>query len=104
MEALNFAHISEYKTLHGYLHNRAFLGNYKSRFHCVPNCNRPGCKEKGMQVPVSLIDLIGAAAQWTAKAKISAPLKKREIKNFLTYHYVVIYYPPNDWGLHPRKN
>jgi Fe-S-cluster containining protein len=44
-----------------YLRNRAYLASYKSDFHCDPACTRPGCKNQDLQVPVSIIDLVGAA-------------------------------------------
>jgi Fe-S-cluster containining protein len=47
--------------LAAYLHNRAYLATYKSDFLCDPTCTRPGCKNIDLQVPVSIIDLVGAA-------------------------------------------
>ena len=47
--------------LAAYLRNRADLASYKSDFHCDPTCTRPGCKNQDLQVPVSIIDLVGAA-------------------------------------------
>ena len=44
-----------------YLRNRAHLASYKSDFLCDPTCTRPGCKNLDLQVPVSLIDVVGAA-------------------------------------------
>jgi Fe-S-cluster containining protein len=44
-----------------YLRNRADLASYKSDFHCDPTCTRPGCKNIDLQIPVSIIDLVGAA-------------------------------------------
>ena len=47
--------------LTAYLRNRADLASYKSDFHCDPTCTRPGCKNQDLQIPVSIIDLLGAA-------------------------------------------
>jgi Fe-S-cluster containining protein len=47
--------------LAAYLRNRADLASYKSDFYCDPTCTRPGCKNQDLQVPVSIIDLLGAA-------------------------------------------
>lgn len=44
-----------------YLRNRAHLASYKSDFNCDHACTRPGCKNQDLQVPVSIIDLMGAA-------------------------------------------
>jgi Fe-S-cluster containining protein len=44
-----------------YLRNRAHLASYKSDFNCDPACTRPGCKNQDLQVPVSIIDLLGSA-------------------------------------------
>lgn len=44
-----------------YFRTRAHLANYKSEFLCDPACTRPGCKNQDLQVPVTLVDLIGAA-------------------------------------------
>jgi Fe-S-cluster containining protein len=44
-----------------YSSTRAHLATFESGFHCDPACTRPGCKNQDLQVPVSLIDLIGAA-------------------------------------------
>jgi Fe-S-cluster containining protein len=44
-----------------YLRQRADLASYKSDFHCDPACTRPGCKHQDLQIPVSIIDLLGAA-------------------------------------------
>ena len=44
-----------------YLRHRADLASYKSDFHCDPACTRPGCKNQDLQIPVSIIDLLGAA-------------------------------------------
>lgn len=47
--------------LAAYLRRRAHLAGYQSDFHCDPACTRPGCKNHDLQVPVSLVDLLGAA-------------------------------------------
>jgi Fe-S-cluster containining protein len=47
--------------LSDYLHTRARLASQDSNFHCDPACLRPGCKNQDLQVPVSLIDLLGVA-------------------------------------------
>jgi Fe-S-cluster containining protein len=44
-----------------YLRNRAYLASFQSDFHCDSTCTRPGCKNQDLQVPVSIIDLVGAA-------------------------------------------
>jgi Fe-S-cluster containining protein len=44
-----------------YLHTRARLASLDSDFQCDPACARPGCKNQDMQVPVSLVDLLGTA-------------------------------------------
>lgn len=47
--------------LAAYFSTRAHLASYQSAFHCDPACTRPGCKNQDLQVPVNLIDLLGAA-------------------------------------------
>jgi Fe-S-cluster containining protein len=47
--------------LNDYLHHRASLASQHSDFQCDPACARPGCKNLDMQVPVSLVDLLGAS-------------------------------------------
>ena len=47
--------------LAAYLRRRADLGASKSAFHCDPACTRPGCKHPDLQIPVSIVDLLGAA-------------------------------------------
>ncbi len=44
-----------------YLRHRASLASQDSDFHCDPACDRPGCKNPDLQIPVSLIDLLGAS-------------------------------------------
>jgi Fe-S-cluster containining protein len=48
--------------LAAYLRHRAHLASYKSDFSCDPACTRPGCKNQDLQVPASIIDLLGAAS------------------------------------------
>ena len=47
--------------LSGYVSRRARLASEASDFQCDPDCTRPGCKSPDLQVPVSLVDLLGAA-------------------------------------------
>jgi Fe-S-cluster containining protein len=47
--------------LRGYWRRRAHLASEASDFQCDPDCTRPGCKSSDLQVPVSLVDLLGAA-------------------------------------------
>jgi Fe-S-cluster containining protein len=47
--------------LAAYLGARGQLASYASDFRCDPACARPGCKDQDLQVPVSLVDLTGAA-------------------------------------------
>lgn len=47
--------------LTAYFRSRAHLASYESDFHCDPACARPGCKNQNLQVPVSIVDLVGAA-------------------------------------------
>jgi Fe-S-cluster containining protein len=47
--------------LDDYLHTRARLAAQDSDFQCDPACARPGCKNQDLQIPVSLVDLLGAA-------------------------------------------
>lgn len=44
-----------------YLRTRARLASQNSDFHCDSACARPGCKNLDLQIPVSLVDLWGAA-------------------------------------------
>lgn len=53
-----------------YLRLRADLASDKSEFHCDPACTRPGCKNQDLQIPVSIIDLLGAA--WFRDTPVSA--------------------------------
>ncbi len=47
--------------LSGYLRARARLASFMTEFHCDPACTRPGCKREDMQVPATIIDLLGVA-------------------------------------------
>jgi len=47
--------------LTSYLQRRARLASQACDFECAPECTRPGCKSPDLQVPVSLVDLLGAA-------------------------------------------
>jgi Fe-S-cluster containining protein len=47
--------------LAAYFQIRAHLAASASDFQCPPACLRPGCKNQDLQVPVNLIDLLGAA-------------------------------------------
>jgi Fe-S-cluster containining protein len=44
-----------------YLRHRAGLASLQSDFLCDPACTRPGCKNQDLQIPASIIDLLGAA-------------------------------------------
>jgi Fe-S-cluster containining protein len=44
-----------------YLRTRAYLASSESTFSCDPACTRPGCKNQDLQVPVSVVDLLGIA-------------------------------------------
>jgi Fe-S-cluster containining protein len=60
-QAISYEAENPRQWLAAYLQNRAYLASYKSDFHCDPTCNRPGCKHQDLQIPVSIIDLVGAA-------------------------------------------
>jgi Fe-S-cluster containining protein len=47
--------------LTAYFRTRAHLASSESDFHCDPACTRPGCKNQNLQIPVSIVDLLGAA-------------------------------------------
>jgi Fe-S-cluster containining protein len=55
--------------LTAYLRSRAQLASAESDFHCDPACTRPGCKNHDLQVPVSLVDLLGVA--WQRQKSVS---------------------------------
>jgi Fe-S-cluster containining protein len=55
--------------LTAYLRSRAQLASSESDFHCDPACTRPGCKNHDLQVPVSLVDLLGVA--WQRQKSVS---------------------------------
>jgi Fe-S-cluster containining protein len=44
-----------------YFRTRAHLASSESDFHCDPACTRPGCQNQNLQIPVSIVDLVGAA-------------------------------------------
>jgi Fe-S-cluster containining protein len=44
-----------------YLDTRARLASLGSTFQCDPACARPGCRKRDVQIPVSLIDVLGVA-------------------------------------------
>jgi len=60
--------------LEAYFRTRAHLAAAESDFHCDPACTRPGCKNKILQVPVSLVDLLGAA--WHRNESVSATYQR----------------------------
>ncbi len=47
--------------LTAYFRTRAHLASHESAFHCDPACTRPGCKNNTLLIPVSIVDLLGAA-------------------------------------------
>jgi Fe-S-cluster containining protein len=47
--------------LTAYFRHRAHLASSESDFRCDPACTRPGCKNQNLQIPVSIVDLLGAA-------------------------------------------
>jgi Fe-S-cluster containining protein len=46
-----------------YFRTRSQLASCELDFHCPPACARPGCKQPNLQIPISLVDLLGAAGQ-----------------------------------------
>jgi Fe-S-cluster containining protein len=60
-QAMSFQAENPPQWLAEYLHRRADLASYQSDFDCDPTCTRPGCKNQDLQIPVSIIDLLGAA-------------------------------------------
>jgi len=52
-----------------YLSARTLLGARDSDFRCDPACLRPGCRNPDLQVPVSLIDLLGVG--WHLDSPVS---------------------------------
>ena len=46
----------------GYFSARSLLADRHSQFTCHPDCSRPGCKSPLMQAPVTLLDILAAAA------------------------------------------
>jgi Fe-S-cluster containining protein len=61
-----------------YLDIRARLGSLGSTFRCDPACTRPGCRNIELQIPVSLIDLLGVAG-----------LRREPVSEMYRRHYVV---------------
>jgi Fe-S-cluster containining protein len=59
--------------LAAYLRHRADLASFKSDFHCDPACTRPGCKNQDLQIPVSIIDLLGAALHRDQRVSATFP-------------------------------
>jgi Fe-S-cluster containining protein len=53
--------ITPHPWLTDYLRTRGHLASAESNFHCEAACTRPGCKKHNLQVPVSIVDLVGAA-------------------------------------------
>ena len=53
--------ITPHPWLTDYLRTRGHLASAESNFHCDAACTRPGCKKHNLQVPVSIVDLVGAA-------------------------------------------
>jgi len=47
--------------LNDYLRQRASSASQHSDFQCDPACSRPGCKNPDLQIPVSVVDLLGAS-------------------------------------------
>ena len=61
LQAVSSAVVNPSQWLSAYFRTRAHLASSESEFHCDPVCTRPGCKNHNLLVPVSLIDLMGAA-------------------------------------------
>jgi Fe-S-cluster containining protein len=59
--------------LEEYLRHRADLASYRSDFHCDPACTRPGCKNQDLQIPVSIVDLMGAALHRDQSVAVTYP-------------------------------
>lgn len=49
---------TDVKTIENYLERRSRLSNEGSRFTCPESCPRYGCKDPGLHVPSTLIDLV----------------------------------------------
>ena len=61
IQTVSSAVVDPRQWLTAYFHTRAHLASSESEFHCDPACTRPGCKNKNILVPASLVDLLGAA-------------------------------------------
>ena len=73
--------------LTAYLRRRAQLASQACEFQCDPACSRPGCKSQDLQVPVSLVDLLGVA--WHREESVSAIYRR---------HYVLgLFYNDTDY-------
>ena len=74
--------------LKAYFRTRAHLAGCESEFQCDPACTRPGCKNKMLLIPVSLVDLMGAALH--RDEPVSAMYRR---------HYTLGLLPqePHDW-------
>jgi len=57
-------------SLKGYIENRARLSNRDSEFSCPDWCNCFGCKDEGLHVSVSIVDLVAAALLTGIKASL----------------------------------
>jgi Fe-S-cluster containining protein len=61
VRASSFQSNNPHTWLSEYLRTRAQLASQDSDFQCDPGCARPGCKNRDLQVPVTIIDLLGVA-------------------------------------------
>ncbi|MBM4284271.1 MAG: hypothetical protein FJ128_03325 [Deltaproteobacteria bacterium] len=68
--------------LAGHFRARARLASLESDFRCDPECTRPGCKHPDLQVPVSLVDLLGVAMH--LGEPVSAALRRYVTLGLLT--------------------
>jgi Fe-S-cluster containining protein len=73
IQAISSQAINPRHWLAEYLRNRADLASYKSDFQCDPACTRPGCKNQDLQIPVSIIDLMGAALHRDKSVSVTYP-------------------------------
>jgi hypothetical protein len=88
LQAVSSAVVNPSQWLSAYFRTRAHLAASESEFHCDPVCTRPGCKNKNLLVPVSLIDLMGAAMH-----------HDESVIAMYQRHYTLGLFPnePNDW-------
>ncbi|MFQ5841196.1 MAG: YkgJ family cysteine cluster protein [Thermodesulfobacteriota bacterium] len=49
--------------VNGYIENRTRLFKRDSEFSCPDQCNRFGCKDEGLHISVSIVDLVAASLQ-----------------------------------------